>query len=76
MFLVFFSRWETQACVKFRCVDPCVTPERACGDRAECEVRNHKPICSCPRGEPSLHLIIERLGGKGEKRNVFYRILN
>ncbi|CAG0903927.1 unnamed protein product [Darwinula stevensoni] len=36
-----------QACVHFRCADPCVG---ACGMNAECRVENHKPICTCPKG--------------------------
>ncbi|CAG0904920.1 unnamed protein product, partial [Darwinula stevensoni] len=36
-----------QACINFRCTDPCVG---ACGMNAECRVENHKPICSCPKG--------------------------
>ncbi len=43
-----------QACVKFKCVDPCYVPKQTCGDRADCNVRNHKPICSCPRGTNSV----------------------
>ncbi len=37
-----------QACQDYRCVDPCQTG--ACGQGAECEVRNHVAICRCPRG--------------------------
>jgi len=42
---------QNQACVKFKCRDPCFEPDpNVCGQGANCEVRNHKPICSCPRG--------------------------
>ena len=41
----------SQACVKFQCKDPCREPNpNVCGQGANCEVKNHKPICSCPRG--------------------------
>merc|ERR1712026_460688 len=31
--------------------DPCREPDpNVCGSGANCEVKNHKPICSCPRG--------------------------
>jgi len=35
-----------KACFSFRCTDPC---EGACGINANCEVKNHKAICSCPK---------------------------
>ncbi len=35
------------ACFDFYCRDPCVD---ACGAEALCEVRSHRPICSCPQG--------------------------
>lgn len=41
-----------QACVEQQCIDPCVS---VCGVRAECQVVNHNPICSCPQnfiGDP------------------------
>merc|ERR1712170_301255 len=42
---------DNQACVKFKCRDPCREPDpNVCGSGANCEVKNHKPICSCPRG--------------------------
>merc|ERR1711976_658288 len=42
---------DNQACVKFKCKDPCREPDpNVCGSGANCEVKNHKPICSCPRG--------------------------
>jgi len=34
-------------CNNFQCVNPCAN---ACGVNANCEVRNHGAICSCPRG--------------------------
>ncbi|XP_057369656.1 uncharacterized protein LOC130690798 [Daphnia carinata] len=33
-----------QACVGFRCTDPC----GSCGTDAVCNVRNQRAICSCP----------------------------
>eukprot|EP00095_Tigriopus_kingsejongensis_P004181 maker-scaffold47_size466558-snap-gene-3.38 protein:Tk04181 transcript:maker-scaffold47_size466558-snap-gene-3.38-mRNA-1 annotation:"hypothetical protein TcasGA2_TC011986" len=42
---------ESQACIKFRCLDPCYSLDKEpCGVGSNCEVKNHKPICSCPRG--------------------------
>lgn len=39
---------QTQACVNWRCVDPC---PGTCGLGARCAVINHNPICSCPPGQ-------------------------
>ena len=37
--------------MRFKCKDPCREPDpNVCGSGAQCEVKNHKPICSCPRG--------------------------
>ncbi|KAK4014726.1 neurogenic locus notch homolog protein 1 [Daphnia magna] len=33
-----------RACLGFRCTDPC----GSCGTYADCNVRNHRAICSCP----------------------------
>lgn len=41
-----------QSCRNGNCVDPCAG---TCGVNAECTVRNHVPVCSCPpryRGDP------------------------
>lgn len=37
----------SRACINQRCIDPCVG---ACGVAALCEVLNHSPTCSCPKG--------------------------
>ena len=43
---------DNSACVRFKCKDPCREPDpNVCGQGANCEVKNHKPICSCPRGK-------------------------
>lgn len=34
-----------EACVNQKCIDPC---PGTCGVRANCQVVNHNPICSCP----------------------------
>lgn len=34
-----------RACVNQKCINPCVG---TCGIKAECQVVNHNPICSCP----------------------------
>lgn len=34
-----------KACVNGLCRDPC-----DCGPNAECRIRDHKPVCSCPEG--------------------------
>merc|ERR1712106_439322 len=33
-------------CQKLRCINPCNIPN-ICGQGAECQTRNHQPICSC-----------------------------
>ncbi|KAG8236382.1 hypothetical protein J437_LFUL016660 [Ladona fulva] len=38
---------STRACINSKCADPCVG---VCGINAECEVRNHSPVCKCPKG--------------------------
>lgn len=46
---------QDRACHKFKCANPCV---QTCGANAHCEVINHNPICSCPRGmvgDPFVH---------------------
>ncbi|KAJ8950737.1 hypothetical protein NQ318_011230 [Aromia moschata] len=35
------------ACNNGKCVDPCAG---SCGANANCETRNHVPVCSCPAG--------------------------
>ena len=45
---------NTAACENGKCVDPCY---EHCGQGAECVVRNHNPVCSCPRrwtGDPRV----------------------
>lgn len=37
----------SKACISNRCENPC---PNTCGLRAQCAVRNHNPICSCPVG--------------------------
>ncbi|XP_065171538.1 protein eyes shut isoform X2 [Atheta coriaria] len=44
-----------QHCRNERCVDPCI---EICGSNAQCETRNHVPVCSCPSGytgDPFTH---------------------
>ena len=36
-----------RACYDYNCRSPC---DRACGQNAECQARNHGAICSCPSG--------------------------
>lgn len=36
-----------RACINRRCTDPC---PGVCGQDAECQVRNHSPICACRSG--------------------------
>lgn len=41
-----------KACFDKKCIDPC---KGTCGIGSLCEVKNHKPICSCPKemfGDP------------------------
>lgn len=35
-----------QACVDFKCRNPC---SEACGENANCDVQNHRAVCSCPK---------------------------
>lgn len=37
-----------KACINYRCANPCVG---ICGQGAQCDVINHIPTCSCPRGQ-------------------------
>uniref|UniRef100_A0A8D8TXE6 Neurogenic locus notch homolog protein 1 n=1 Tax=Cacopsylla melanoneura TaxID=428564 RepID=A0A8D8TXE6_9HEMI len=44
---------RNRACVNNKCVDPCANSP--CGYRAQCDVINHSPVCSCPaplQGDP------------------------
>lgn len=38
---------SNKACVNHKCINPCPGP---CGEKAECKVFNHNPICSCHSG--------------------------
>ena len=38
---------SNRACIRNKCQDPC---PGTCGISAQCDVRNHIPICTCPRG--------------------------
>jgi len=40
---------RSQACFNLKCTNPC-TAGAICGVGANCEVENHKAICSCPKG--------------------------
>jgi len=45
---------DDEVCENTRCTDPC-SPNRHCGPNAQCQARNHAPVCSCPagfRGDP------------------------
>ncbi|CAH0767615.1 unnamed protein product [Bemisia tabaci] len=45
---------HSKVCRDYRCVDPCVGQ---CGNNADCNVRNHIPVCSCPAqytGDPLI----------------------
>ncbi|CAG7819415.1 unnamed protein product [Allacma fusca] len=37
----------SRSCSNYNCINPCAN---ACGVNANCEVRNHGAVCSCPRG--------------------------
>ena len=39
-----------KACVDLHCEDPCFRPTQVCGSGADCNVKNHTPVCSCPKG--------------------------
>lgn len=36
-----------KACANLRCIDPC---PGTCGQEALCDIINHIPVCTCPRG--------------------------
>ncbi|KAI5751389.1 hypothetical protein M8J77_007046 [Diaphorina citri] len=38
----------SQSCVNYKCANPCASG--ACAPTAQCEVRNHRAVCSCPVG--------------------------
>ncbi|XP_045134786.1 adhesive plaque matrix protein 2-like [Portunus trituberculatus] len=40
------------ACYNYMCRTPCYTldGDSVCGEKAECNVKNHMPVCSCPSG--------------------------
>lgn len=38
---------SSKACINQKCVNPC---EGVCGQKAECRVFNHNPICTCLSG--------------------------
>ena len=38
---------SNKACVNQKCVDPC---PGTCGSGANCVIKDHNPICSCPNG--------------------------
>ena len=42
---------DQEACVDLHCEDPCFRPTQVCGSGADCNVKNHTPVCSCPKGE-------------------------
>jgi len=45
---------QSLACFNYNCKDPCIG---TCGQNTNCEVRNHRPICSCVegfRGDPLI----------------------
>jgi len=44
---------DDKACVNLKCTNPCAP--NPCASNANCRVRNHSPICSCPpehQGDP------------------------
>uniref|UniRef100_A0A8D8WK56 EGF-like domain-containing protein n=1 Tax=Cacopsylla melanoneura TaxID=428564 RepID=A0A8D8WK56_9HEMI len=38
----------SQSCQNYKCTSPCASG--ACASTAQCEVRNHRAVCSCPQG--------------------------
>lgn len=50
---------QDKACINQKCVDPC---PGTCGTNALCQVINHNPICSCPKGfigDPFIRCVVE-----------------
>jgi len=51
------------ACFDYKCSDPCAG---VCGSNADCQVRNHGPVCACPagfQGDPISHCFRSRRTG-------------
>lgn len=49
---------QNRACISQRCEDPC---SQTCGLAALCQVINHNPVCSCPKGyagNPLLNCVL------------------
>jgi hypothetical protein len=63
-----------QACVNLKCTNIC---PGACGENANCEVTNHRAICSCPKsmtGDPFVRCRpFEK--GKDVLNTMLYKIL-
>merc|ERR1719341_3125779 len=59
------------ACFNYNCKDPCVG---TCGQNTNCEVRSHRPICSCVegfRGDPLVACDRQVvIGGRQQPRQV------
>ena len=59
------------ACFNYNCKDPCIG---TCGQNTNCEVRNHRPICSCVegfRGDPLVACDRQVvIGGRQQPRQV------
>lgn len=48
---------QTEACLMGFCIDPCQLRE-ACASNANCQVKMHRPICTCPKnmlGNPAIN---------------------
>ncbi|XP_069969547.1 neurogenic locus notch homolog protein 4-like [Penaeus vannamei] len=62
-----------QACYAYQCQNPCYyNGESVCGRNADCTVKNHQPVCSCPQGydgNPLSDCTIGRGGGFVVGRN-------
>lgn len=60
---------KEKACIGNKCIDPC---PGTCGDKAECIVVNHIPMCSCLEGYTGNAFFTCTLLPVKEKRNPCY----
>lgn len=61
---------ESEACYMGQCEDPCQLHE-VCASTAICQVKMHRPICTCPKGHegnPAINCTTRNLC-KDLKRN-------
>lgn len=53
------------SCIDFRCQNPC----SACGTNADCVVRNHAAVCTCPKVSTIWHFLLHE-----SRRDMCFKI--